>query len=171
MALRCCVLLVCFAQEIFGCRNRSMSLILLYWWIISELGDANCISNYSFNLCFFVVEISFTYIPLWSFLRYHSLLSCPKWWLSHMTFSPSACFPPISCLFATQSRFSSQLSPHLSRALALCLSSYLHWGRNPLPALSSEQLPGQLLCCLRAPVHPHFAACYAQADCRRPALL
>lgn len=98
MVLRHCVLLVCFAQEIFGYRNCRMSLILLYRWIISEPGNTNCLGSYSFNLCFVVVEETSLSFPRQSFLCYHSLLINPSWCFSHITFLPSTRFPGLPSL-------------------------------------------------------------------------
>lgn len=99
MALRYCVLLVCFAQEIFGYRNCSMSLILLYWWIISEPGNTNCLGSYSLNLCSVVEEASLSFPPaigpLLSLPSHQSqLMVFPCNILAISSFSP---FPSFRC--------------------------------------------------------------------------
>lgn len=131
MALWCCVLLVCFAQEIFGYRNRSMSLILLYWWIISEPGNTNCLGSYSFNLCFVVVEetsLSFpcTISPLLSLHSHQSqLMVFPCNILAINAFFPF----PVLLVFRVDSASS---SAHISVcALAPLPPSGQHWWETP----------------------------------------
>lgn len=131
MPLRCCILLVCFAQEIFGYRNCSMSLILLYWWIISEPGNTNCFGSYSFNLCFVLVEKTSLLFPsaispLLSLPSHQSqLMVFPCNILAINSFSPL----PVLLVFRVDSASS---SAHIAvRALAHLPSSGQHWWQTP----------------------------------------
>lgn len=162
MALRCCVLLVCFAKEIFGYRNCSMSLILLYWWIISEPGNTNCLGSYSFNLCFVVVEqtsLSFppAISPLLSLPSHQSqLMGFPCNILAITSFS---LFPS----FGVQSGFSIQLSSHFS----LCPGSspFLRSAlvTDSLPPGSGTAASLAFLTLIRASASP--STCVARSSC------
>lgn len=140
MVLQRCILLVCFAQEIFGYRNSSMSLILLYWWIISEPGNTNCLGSYSFNLCFVVVEETSLSFPRQSFL-YHSLLINPSWCFTHVTFLPSTNFPGLLSLRCLEwIQYPAQLA-FQSVSWLMSLPPVGPADRLPARPQASEQLP------------------------------
>lgn len=137
MALRCCVLLVCFAQEIFGCRTPAC-----HWFYYAGELSQSCITN-CLVYVLLLLKKPLCYSPLLSLSLHQTQL---RVFNTHPSFHQFIFL--VSYLFGALGGFSIQLSSHFS------LCPVQPWWQTPCQPWALGQVPARPFLCAYAPVPP-----------------